>query len=51
MNVTILLGNSIEPVELDNPNTCSKAKCIFLFMLVVEVVCRKTEVFETVISG
>ena len=50
--VTILLGNSKGPVELNNPNICAEVKlCLFLFTSALEIVCHKTEVFETVNSS
>ena len=50
--VTTLLGNSKGPVKQANLNTCAKVKlCLFLFMPALEIVCRETEVLNTVSSG
>ena len=32
INVTILLGNPREPVELGNPNTCAEVKLCYYFL-------------------
>ena len=41
-----LFGNSKEPVELANPNTCAETKlCLILFYSGSEVVCYEPEGF------
>ena len=44
-------------VELRNPNTCAEVKCTYFYLLCVyllpalKIVCRETEVLNTVSSG
>ena len=49
-----LNGNPKEQVKLSNPNTIAKVKlCLFctLYILAQEIVCSKSEVFNTISSG
>ena len=51
--VTTLVGNQKGPVEFSNPNINTEAKlCLFIFLYTSsEIVCRETEVPNTVSSG
>ena len=48
--VTTLFKNPKRLVKLGNINTCAEVK-LCLFMPALEIVCRKTEVLNTVSSG
>ena len=49
---TTLLGNLTEPLELAHPNTCAEAKlCLFLFMPVLGIVCRKIKVLKQLVQA
>ena len=49
MFVKTLLGDPRGPVELGNPNTCAEVKlCLFLFTSALEIICRETEILNTV---
>ena len=46
--VTTLLGDLKRPFELGNPNTCAEVKLCCFFMPAQKIVCRDTEVLNTV---
>ena len=50
--VTTLLGNPKGSVELGSSNSCAAVRlCLFLFMPAPKIVCRETEVLNTVSFG
>ena len=45
-------GIQKDQLNIGNPNTCAEVKLrLLLFMPTLEIVCRETEAFNTVISG
>ena len=48
----MLLGNPKKLVKLDNPKTYAEVKlCLFLYTSALKIVCRETQVLNTVASG